>query len=141
MTKRFALALGLLFLNAGCAHSAEAQTFPDASHETNVANQLPLEADALRDLLAEAYVTPVRPPDVLISHPPGEVFRSQGVYERIVGRQSIEGTFYLRDNTFCVRGEGIPLQCRQIIALRDDTYSLMDVSDGTMTLVTITPLR
>jgi hypothetical protein len=101
--------------------------------------QRPLEADALRTLLSDAYVTPVQPADVFIDHPPGEIFRSNGDYMRIPNRTREYGTFEIRGNLVCVQGVGIPTLCRHVIPRTNGTYSLTDPSNGSTTLVTIAP--
>jgi len=141
MTKPFALVMGLLFLNAGCAHSSLAQTSPEETHMANETGQRPLSADALRALLTEAYATPVLAAGVIVGDARGEVFRSNGIYERIDGRTSREGNYHIEGNSICVQSSGITPRCRQVFALEDGTYSLVDASDDPTMLVTITSLE
>lgn len=141
MTKRVALAWGLLLLNAGCAHGALVQTSPDVPQMANSAGERPLEADVLRSLLTDVTVTPVQSADVITDHPPGELFLSGGSYERIVGRARRYGRFDIRGNSVCVRGDNFSEQCRQVLALPNGTYLFIDTSDDSEMSVNITPYR
>lgn len=102
---------------------------------------LPLKTDALRTLLSNANVNPVQPPGIITSHLPGEVFRADGLYVRIVGRTRVYGTFNIQEDSVCVQGDGFERQCRQFFVRGDGTYTLLDVAKGTTKLVNITPHR
>lgn len=137
----FPAALGILIFT-GCVSVNDASVAqvraPSAEMRLATgAEQRPLEADALRTLFSGAYVTPVQAADIIIDHPPGEIFRSDGVYQRIVGRTRLYGTFDVRGNLVCVQGDGFRQQCRQVIPLGNDRYSLVDVSNGSTVIVSI----
>lgn len=105
------------------------------------ADERPLSEDALRELLRNVYVAPVQHADVIASHPPGEIFMSDGIYQRILGRPKVEGTFEIRGNEVCVQVASSNRLCRQVIAHANGTYSLIGPTDGSVVLATITPLR
>ncbi len=105
------------------------------------AEQLPLGADALRALLRDVYVTAVLPPGNFVSHAPGEVFKSDGVYVRIPNRNRQYGVFAIEGNQVCVEGADFPKLCRQIVAQRDGTYALVDLARDSKILVTIEALK
>lgn len=100
-----------------------------------------LKTDALRTLLSDANVDPVQPIDVITSNLPGEIFRADGLYVRIVGRTRVYGTFDFQDDRVCVQGDDFERQCRKVFAHGDGRYTLLDIAKGTTTLVNITPHR
>jgi hypothetical protein len=129
-------------LTSPAASGAEAKIVA-ASKKTDIAiekGQRTLDAAALRALLSNVNVTPVQPIGVVTDHPSGEVFLSEGLYVRIIGRTRVYGSYDIRDHQVCVRGEDFERQCRQVIALANDTYSLADLSDESTMVVKITPL-
>jgi hypothetical protein len=100
----------------------------------------PLKGDALRVLLSDVYVEPVRPAGgVIVSEWPGEIFRSDGSYIRISNRSRRYGTFEIKGDLVCVRGDGIKYQCRRVVPVESGTYTLTDISDGSSMRVTIAP--
>lgn len=137
-------ALGLLasLFGAICVPSIAAQSEVQKS-PTNVAipgeSRPPLDSDALRTLLSNAYVTPARPADVIMDHPPGEIFRADGDYVRIPNRTRQYGTFDIQGNLVCVQGADFPRLCRQVISHRDGIYSFVNPSNVSTMLATITP--
>lgn len=137
-------ALGLLasFLGAICVPSIAAQSEAEKS-STNVAipreSRPPLDGDTVRALLSNAYVTPAQATDVIIDHPPGEIFRADGGYVRIPNRTRQYGTFDIQGNLVCVQGADFPRLCRQVISHGDGTYSFVNPSNGSTMLATITP--
>src|SRR4051794_38332354 len=104
------------------------------------AGQRPLTADALRTLFSDIYVTAVQDPNVIVGDGPGEIFRSNGVYERIAGRTGVEGTFRIKGEFVCVQGPDFHSQCRQVIPRGNYTYSFIDRPGGSTKSVTITHL-
>jgi hypothetical protein len=113
----------------------------NADAEGDVLELIPefLKDDALRTLFSDAYVTPVQYPDVIRSHPPGEIFMSDGSYIRVGNRTRMYGTFNVRGNLVCVQGDGFRQQCRQVESMGNGTYSLTDISNRSSVQVTITP--
>jgi hypothetical protein len=99
----------------------------------------PLGADALRTLLSGVNVTPVSGTGEMMSHPPGEIFRSDGVYMEIRNRTTVDGTFRIEGNSVCVEGGDIERLCRRVIVLENNTYLLVNRDDGSVKLVEITP--
>ena len=92
-----------------------------------------LDNAALRRLFVSGYytyLTPVRSGEVIIDHPPGELFRPNGTYQRILGRTGLEGWYAIEGNGLCVWGEGLTKQCRMVIPLGGKVYLLVDVADG-----------
>ena len=110
----------------------------NASSAPNLA-QRPLDADALRALLSDVYVTEVLEAGVIVDHPPGEVFMSDGRYMRILTRTRQYGTFDIRDNLVCIKGQGFVERCRRVVFLGNGTYALVDAPGGQSVQVTITP--
>jgi hypothetical protein len=100
----------------------------------------PIEGDELRVLLRDAFVSRPTLPGV-ITHQSGEVFRQNGVYERVAHLRKEEGTFSIEDETVCIEGRRIARLCRRIVRLGEGTYSMVDVADGTSMVVTISPLQ
>src|SRR3954465_12566037 len=98
----------------GCA------TQTRAGRETG---QRPLNADALRTLFSDVYVTAAQDPDVIVGDGPGEAFRSNRVYERIAGRTRVEGTFRIKGEFACVEGPDFRSQCRQVIPRGNNIYT------------------
>lgn len=131
--------LSVMLLTPGACAVPEAQSA--STVVTGEAPQRPLARDALRALLSGVYVTRVRPSEMLVSHPPGEIFLADGVYQRVVGRTSVEGRFEIEGAAVCVEGADFPRRCRQVIPRGKQTYSFVDQADGSAELVTITPLR
>lgn len=111
-----------------------------APSPSNLNARAPLDAAALRTLLSDVYVTPVRPADMMVSHPPGEIFLSDGVYQRILGRTRVEGTFEIESTLVCVQGPDFRQQCRQITPSENNTYLLVDEEDRFTLPVTIRQL-
>lgn len=142
----FAGALAAL-ASSGCTTTSREDSFPPAqvsSQGALMANEnvlRPLKTDALQTLLSNVNINRVQPPGIITSHLPGEIFRADGLYVRIVGRTRIYGTFNLQDDLVCIQGDGFQRQCRQLFARRDGTYTLLDIAKGTTTLVNITPHR
>jgi hypothetical protein len=99
----------------------------------------PIEGDEMRALLRDAFVSRPTSPGV-ITHPAGEVFRQNGVYERVAHWRKEEGTFSIERDSVCIQGPRIARQCRRVFLLGDGTYSLVDTAGGTATVVTISPL-
>ena len=130
--------LALLFFAAACIAPPNS---PLESGAVNESRERPLEADALRALLSGVYATAVQFAGVISSHPPSEIFRPDGTYVRIPNRSRVYGTFDVRGDVVCVRGDGIPELCRQVLPHRDGTYTFIDQSSGSRTRVTITPHR
>jgi len=97
----------------------------------------PLQDDALRALLSDAYATPPLAAGIVMSHPPGEIFRANGVYQRIVGRTSLWGQFEIQTAAVCVWGEDFARQCRRVVANRDGTYTFIDIADGSSAVMTV----
>ena len=99
-----------------------------------------LDGEALRRLFLNGlntYLTPVRSGEVVISHPPGELFRPNGTYHRSLGRTGIEGWYGLEGAQLCVWGDSIAKQCRKVISQDGKTYLLVDVADRSRALMTL----
>lgn len=129
MKMRSLFACVLLVLLPGCAAASAtaSQGAPPMSAMT------PLSGDELRRLFSEGYhvyLTPSSAGDVIVDHPPGELFRPGGSYRRILGRTGREGNYTIEDNRLCVWGDGISKQCRTLIPQGDKNYLLVDVADG-----------
>jgi hypothetical protein len=99
----------------------------------------PIEGEDLRALFRDVFVELPRVPGVL-TRQLGEVFRYNGAYERIAYWGRRQGTFSIEGDAVCIEGPGLARQCRRVILLSDGNYSLVDVEDGTSTIVTISPL-
>ena len=128
---------------AGGASAGEGGVGPAVAFQSGGASSAaaqPLSGDALRALLSDVYVTLPRSDGVMVSHPKGEVFRSNGAYQRIVGRPRFQGTFEIVGNRVCVQGADVPRRCRRIIAMGEDRYSFVDDADGSAEIMTISPL-
>jgi hypothetical protein len=95
----------------------------------------PLQDDALRALLVDAYVSAHRGGD----DGPGEFFRANGTYQRGGGRGTIvfRGRFEIRDGAVCVRGGDSAPRCRRVLANGDGTYTFIDTADGTSAVMTV----
>ena len=109
-------------------------------HMTDGHTQRSLEDEALRALLSDAYVTPVQPADVIIDHPPGEIFRADGIHLRIVSRTRIEGRFEIRQGAVCVWGPNFERRCRRVVFNRNGTYTFTDIASGSSQTLVVTPL-
>jgi hypothetical protein len=102
----------------------------------------PLGGHELRRLFSDAWLAAPQPPDgVIIDHPRGEMFRSNGTYHRVLGRTGLEGTFAIEGDQLCVAGPGIPKRCRKVLPLGGKAYTLIDTSDGTRETLDLTLLR
>jgi hypothetical protein len=116
-------AAGAALLMSGCATSGT----------PSVGMVAPLDGEALSRIFSNGlntYLTAVRSGNVIIDHPSGELFRPNGTYYRSLGRTGLEGWYSIKGNRLCVAGDGIPKQCRKLIPLRDRTYLLVDVANG-----------
>lgn len=130
---RLTSAIGAVALSA-CTPSTPASLGYDDALEPGV----PLMEDDLRRLLFDASVSLVGMNERVESHPPMEIFRANGAYERVVGRVTLEGSYTFRHNSVCVRGATFARLCRQVIPQRDGTYAFVDRSNGSASLMTIT---
>ena len=93
--------------------------------------------DALRTLLSNVSVTDIRTGQ--LDDGPEEVFRVNGIYQRIAGRGSALGVpFEIRDGAVCVPNGGAPPRCRRVRPNRDGTYTFIDTADGTSAVMTVT---
>ena len=103
-------------------------------------SERPLDGEALRRLFSNGYNTylaPVRSGEVVIDHPPHELFRPNGTYSRRTGRFGPDGWYAIEGDRLCVTGEGIPKQCRKVIPQEGKFYLLIDVSDGSQALMSL----
>jgi len=138
--------LGLMLAATTTPTSADPIACAPRSPETmvtpNDATCRPLEGGALRTLLRDAYVSPVRGPG-LVSNPPGEVFMYNGAYERrVISRRNFQGTYSIEGNAVCVEGPDFGRRCRRVfVALDGIVYLFVDVEDGSATTMTVSPLR
>jgi hypothetical protein len=89
----------------------------------------PIEGEALRRLLRDAYVTPALSPGVITS-PDGEIFRSDGFYRRVLSRTSIEGRFVIQGDSVCIEGPDLSRLCRRVFDHGDGVYIFVNASDG-----------
>lgn len=108
--------------------------------KTNEAARRPMGSDQIRALLLDAYVTPVLAPGLVVDHPRGEAFRSGGLYIRTLNRTTVEGVYKINDSLVCVEGAGFRTLCRRVIDEGNNTYTFVDVSDGTSVLMKVTHL-
>lgn len=101
----------------------------------------PLSGDALRNLLRDAYVTPVRTPG-LVSNPAGEVFMYNGAYERRnIGRRRLQGTYSIEENAVCVEVPESSKWCRRVFTALDGViYLFVNSDDGSAATMTVTRL-
>src|ERR1044072_115471 len=88
----------------------------------------PLQDDALRALLVDAYVTAHRGGD----DGPGEFFRANGIYQRDGGHGAVvfEGRFEVRDGAVCVWGGDPERRCRRGPAKGSGRYPTIDTDGG-----------
>lgn len=111
-----------------------------AAAQASATVRQPLQKEALRALLSNAYVEPVRPADgSIVSNWPGEVFKSDGIYVRLRNRSRLFGTYEIKGNSVCVRGKQIKRQCRRVIQNVKNTYSSVDTDDAAQVVVSIRP--
>jgi hypothetical protein len=122
------------FALVGCMSPGSSVTGYDGIPE----RAAPLREDDLRRLLFDASVSLVGMNERVESHPPMEIFRANGAYERVVGRVTLEGSYTFRHNSVCVRGATFARLCRQVIPQRDGTYAFVDRANGSVSLMTIT---
>lgn len=120
---RFVLCWGLLSLAACAAHMTNA-TADRAS--TNRAEERALDQDALRALLSDAYAASPRVEGLMVFHPRGQIFKSNGIYFDVRGRMRVEGTFYIDGPSVCVEGAGIVKRCRRVVPRGNGTYLFID---------------
>ena len=103
------------------------------------ATPAPLNGEALRRIFLNGYNTyltaPRSPDDVIVSHPSSEMFRPNGTYTRRTGRFGPEGWYAIEGDRLCVSGDGIPKQCRKLIPQRGNLYLVIDVADGSRTVI------
>lgn len=143
--------IGGVFLSALLSTAATACMNPDPiggpagravpGRSTSVERQVaPLGENALRQLLSGSSVSAVGVSVTTDSHPAAEMFLSNGAYIRILGRTRVEGLFNIEGTSVCVRGPDFMRQCRQVFPRRDGTYALVDQSNRSTSIVTITPL-
>lgn len=95
----------------------------------------------IRSLLSDARVAPIPATEIIRSHPAHEIFLANGVYQRVVGRSIVEGTFDIREGTVCVQGADFDRQCRKILPESDRTYRFVDTTDGSSIIVATSPLK
>lgn len=96
-----------------------------------------LTTDALRALLSDVYVTAALPAGTVVSSPDGEVFEANGNYVRAGNRSRRSGTFRIENNVVCVTGNEISRRCRKAFHRSDGTYLLVDIDNGSTSIVTI----
>lgn len=135
--------VGLLMWTGGGAISADpgalAQSSPAGSLPVNEATRRPIEGDALRTLLRDAYVTRALPPGVIVGHP-SEIFRSNGFYRRFLSRTSVEGTFSIQDDLVCVEGPDLDRLCRRVFHEGNNAYTFVEVATGLSTPMSVARL-
>lgn len=68
---------------------------------------------AIRRLLSGAHIAPFLDTNIVLSHPLGENFLANGVYQRVSGRTAVEGVFSVNQGLVCVEGADIPRHCRK----------------------------
>lgn len=127
---QLALLCGSLAAGAACVASPRGGTGSMAGESA-----APLQDDALRALLVDAYVTAHRGGD----DGPGEFFRANGIYQRDGGHGAVvfEGRFEVRDGAVCVWGGDPARRCRRVLANGDGTYTLIDTADGSSAVMTV----
>jgi hypothetical protein len=158
------LAVATLGLSTGAAEIPARPAGGTGSLRTNYestgsgSRARPLEGRALRALLSDAFVAPVQAGGITTSHPPGEMFRADGSYIRIVGRTRLFGRFAIHGALVCVRAEaveplhqgrplaepgqhrlsGFPRLCRRVVPRGEGIYAFVN-RDGTATPMTVRP--
>jgi len=123
-----------LLLSSGCA------TAGTTSHGLAAS----LDGEALRALFSSGcntYLEPIRAGDVVVSHPPHELFRPNGTYSRRTGRFGPDGWYAIEGDRLCVTGDGIPKQCRKVVPQGGETYLLIDVSNNSQTLMKLRQVK
>jgi len=99
-----------------------------------------LRDEAIRALLSNVSVTEGR--TALLDDGPQEIFRANGIYQRIAGRGSSLGVpFEIRGGAVCVPGTDAAPLCRRIRPNGDGTYTFINIADGASVIMIITPLR
>jgi len=101
----------------------------------------PLDGASLRQVFRDVLLSPALSAGVLTDHPPGEVFRANGGYRRILGRTGQEGTFAIEGNLLCVMGADFPKQCRRVFPQGGGTCVLIDASDKSPATLKLSPLE
>ena len=124
-----------LVLGGPSAADAQDPTSPPTARSEGA--RRPVEGEALRLLLRDAYVARALSPGVITS-PDGEVFRSDGFYRRILSRSSIEGRFVIQGHLVCVEGPDLGRRCRRVFDDGDDTYIFVDAADGSSIVMHVT---
>jgi len=122
--------------------NVHAQPSLGAGAVTNPQDGAFLDDAALRTLLSNVYVArPAPPPGQIISHRPGEIFRADGIYQRIVGRTSVWGRFEITGGSVCVWGADFARTCRRISANADGTYTFTDITSAERSTMMVTTLQ
>ena len=129
------LLCGLFGTTAACASSAQRNT----GNMARAAEGQTLDDAALHALLSDASVIPGAHGG--LDDGPSEIFRANGIYQRIAGRGTALGDrFEIRDGAVCVPNGGSAPRCRRVRPNGDGTYTFIDTADGTSTVMTVTPL-
>jgi len=109
---------------------------PERDSEMDLQN--PLDDDALRSLLLDAYATHPRHPSLSVGDPWGETFDIRGVYFKNEGRIRREGVFEIVNGKICVAGPSINRRCRSVYSNGDGVYTFVDDLSGNRELLAVT---